>query len=268
MIKITNHNRGHSSYSTPEGVLCKDAESTNLLTKFREHGYNAFKSWLSIKSNVNKIDFESPGYKEILGDSKGSKLKNSFLKRMAILPVKKPQVKAKPPPEKKIEKKIEMKKAVERESESESESTGLQVFNLNPQKIREIFECNCTDEIIGRGISGISEFIIKEILTNHDGDLLVKNTDSEFGCLEYMNSGGVECKDQGFEKLLEICRPIYTQMNKDYIEANNSEYYTLKKLWMACSAVEFDVKEKRDTGDGGQDHMMKINLLSYFIYTD
>ena len=93
---------------------------------------------------------------------------------------------------------------------------------------------------------------------------MVKNTDSELGCLEYLNSEGVECKDQGFEKLLEICRPIYTEMNKEYKEANNSEYYTFKKLYMVCSTIEFDVNDKRVPGDGGQDHMMKYNLLSYF----
>ena len=138
------------------------------------------------------------------------------------------------------------------------------MFNLNPQKIREIFECNCTDEIFSRGLTGIGEFIVKEILTDREGNLLVKNTDSESGCLEYLNSEGVACKDEEFEKLLEICRPIYTEMNKEYQEANSAEYYTFKKLYMVCSTIEFDVNDKRVPGDGGQDHMMKYNLLSYF----
>ena len=101
-------------------------------------------------------------------------------------------------------------------------------------------------------------------MKDRDGNLLVKNTNPGEGCLEYLNSEGVECKDQGFEKLLEICRPIYTEMNKEYKEANNSEYYTFKKLYMVSSTIEFDVNDKRVPGDGGQDHMMKYNLLSYF----
>ena len=301
MIKITNQSLGHSSYSIPGGVVCKDSESVNLLTRFREHGYSAFRTWLGNKSNVNKIDFQSPGYQEILGDSKGTRLKKSFLKRMALVPVKKtkptptptPKTKAKakakakakntPTKEKKkLVKKIE-KKVVESESESESESKSkyksvdvdvdesesneevpLRVFNLNPHKIRETFETYCTEEIFDKGLTGISEFIIKEILKDRDGNLLVKNTNPEEGCLEYLNTEGVACKDQGFEKLLEVCRPIYTEMNLEYKKENNAEYYTFKRLYMVSSTIEFDVNEIRVSGDGGRDHMMIYNLLSYF----